>query len=505
MESPLESLLTSLMPHWPGVVFHQRPDLSLVVVGGQLEELTGHPAARWQQEPGLFWSLLHELDGEEYRRRLIRLEQGTVAELTHSFRIRQGGSGRVRHITEFRQAARDAAGKLSGFHGYWLDATRQTLAERRLAGAVWKETVGVLTLGLTHDFNNMMAGILGLTEAWLGQIPNDHPFAEGLGLMKRNAERAAALIRRMDHLHRATTGVRSYHDLNEVVRDTLDLLRKALPRRIEVVQKLAPQQLPLYADAVELRQVLLNLALNAADAMPERGTCTIETCVAGDLASFEHGVGRLPPAPAVGVAVTDTGGGIRRRFLPMLFDPFFTTKPMNRGSGLGLYNARLFVEKHQGALTVVSKEGAGSTFQIWLPQADFTEQERALQALRQQRRSLLVYGPPGRLRDETADILRQQNYHVVSSAADAEDLLRSGDYVFDGLMLLVELGDRVPLALSGLVRRLQLPLRVIVKPVGCNPDELPSELLSRANMVISADLPGETVIEQLAELLSTPH
>src|SRR6185436_208986 len=130
-----------------------------------------------------------------------------------------------------------------------------------------------------------------------------------------------------------------------------------------------------------------------------------------------------------------TGTGIKPQLMPLLFDPFFTTKPMNRGSGLGLYNARLFIEKHQGAITLESQEGSGTTFHVWLPQADFTEADRALQLSRERRRSILLVGPPGKRVEETAEFLRRHHYHVVLGGAEAVDLLRSADYDFDGLLL----------------------------------------------------------------------
>jgi signal transduction histidine kinase len=493
----MEAFLDSLMQHWPGVLFRQRPDLSFEFAGPRLVELTGHPVEKWQSQPGLFWDVLHELDVEEVKKHLGRAGEGGEGVMA-DFRLRHAATGRVAYVTEFRRAQRDAAGRVVCYEGYWLDVTRQTLSERRLATAAWKETVGLVTLGLAHDFNNVLAGILGLSESYLSQIDPNHPFHEGLVLVKKNTQQAAQLIQRIAELHRGRTGTRSYQNLNDVVKDAAELLRKVVPRRIELATHLEAAQLPLYVDTVELRQVLINLALNAADAMPERGTLTLRTSQHGALPAVEHCVGSLPSAPVACLEVVDTGFGIKPRLLPFIFDPFFTTKPMNRGSGLGLYNARLFAEKHRGAISVESAEGAGTTFRVWLPLADFTEADRALEQYSRRRRSILLVGQPGRQIESTAEFLRQHNYHVVKGGLDAEDLLRSSDYVFDGVMLLTEPQDPQAATLARWVRQQKLPVKVILKTVGCNPDELDPQLFGKADLVIASDFPEDVILDKLA-------
>ena len=495
----MEAFHHSLMRHWPGVLFRQRPDLSFEFASARLEELTGHTIADWQHQPNLFWQVIHELDVEEVKRQLHVAGQSADG-VASNFRVRHGVTGRVSYISEFRRAHRDAAGRVTGYEGFWQDVTRQTVAERRLASAAWKETLGLLTLGLAHDFNNVLAGTLSLSESFLSQIETDHPFHEGLTLVKRNTQQAAQLVQRIAQLHLGKTGTRSYQDLNELVKDGSVLLRTIVPKRIELTTELASAPLPLYVDAVEFRQVLINLALNAAEAMPEQGRLTLRASQPETLPRMEQYAGTPPRAPAVCLAVSDTGQGIKTRLLPLIFDPFFTTKPMNRGSGLGLYNARLFAEKHQGAISVESEEGRGATFRLWLPLADFTEAEQAMEQSGRRRRSLLLAGHPGQLLDRSTEFLRQNHYHVVAGGTDAEDLLRSGDYQFDGVMLLTEPRDAQPGRLARFVRQQKLPVKVIVKTAGCNPDELDPQLFARTDLVISADMAEDAILDKLAAL-----
>ena len=493
----MEAILDSLLPYWPGVVFRQRPDLSFEFATPGLQTLTGRPLAEWQTRADLFWTAIHETDADELRRRIAATAEEPNGATSH-FRIRHAQTGRVAYITEFRRAQRDNAGRILRYEGFWLDETRLTLSERRLAAAAWKETLGLLTLGLAHDFNNVLAGILALSESFLSQIRPDHPFYEGLVLVKRNTQQAAQLVQRIAQLHRGKTGTRAYHNLNEIVRDGLDLLRKVIPKRIELEARLDPEALPLYVDAVELQQVLINLALNSSEAMPERGQITIQTSRCETMPPLEHWVGVLPGRQAACLSVIDNGRGIKARHLPFLFDPFFTTKPMNRGSGLGLYNARLFVERHQGAISVDSTEGTGSTFQVWLPVADFTEADKAMTLAAGRRRSILLVGNAGPLLDSTTEFLRLHNYHVVACSKDAEDLLRSSDYPFDGLLVLIEPRDSIFAQLVAFVRQQNLPLKVIGKSVGCNVDELDPSLLSKADLIISSETPEDAILERLA-------
>jgi signal transduction histidine kinase len=448
--------------------------------------------------------VIHEGDAEEFKQQLQLAGQRPEGIASH-FRLRQANTGRVIYVSEFRYARRDATGAIVGYEGYWTDVTRQTLAERRLAAAAWKETLGLVTLGLVHDFNNLLAGVLGLSESFLSQIQPDHPFHEGLTLVKRNTRQAAQLIERISQLHRGKPGSRGYRDLNELVKDGMELLRKILPKSIDLASEIVPTQLPLYVDAVEFQQVLINLALNAADAMRERGRLTLRTRRHETLPPLKHHVGAPPRLPAACLEVADNGHGIKEASLPFLFDPFFTTKPMNRGSGLGLYNARLFAEKHSGTISVESQEGVGTTLRVWLPLADFTEAQLAMESSSRRRRSLLLVGQPGRPLESTAEFLRQHDYHVVvKGGGDPEDLLRVGEDQLDAVMVLAEPHTAQPVALACFVRQQRLPLKMIVRSVGCNPDELDPQLYAKADLVISVDMPEDAILDKLAAVFDLP-
>jgi two-component system cell cycle sensor histidine kinase/response regulator CckA len=387
----------------------------------------------------------------------------------------------------------------------WLDVTRQTIAEKRLSTAAWKETLAVLTLGMAHDFRNIMAGIHSLSESYLSQVDERHPFQEGLSLIKKNSLQASQLVQRMINLHLGQTGERNYHNLNEIAADLVELVSKILPRRIRLATELATAPLPVYLDIVELRQVVINLLLNAADAMPQGGSLTLRTSLHEQLPPLENMKGVVPRLPCVCLTVQDTGCGIKERHLASIFDPFFTTK--SKGSGLGLYNARIGVEKHQGAISVQSMEEVGTSFQVWLPRADFSEsdQERAdARRNRVTRRSILLLGHTGEMFDKTAEFLRSHNYHIVmATAADSlPELLQSSDYQFAGVMLLAEPNTPSLNPLLTEVRQQTKEMKVVLKLAGCSQDDLDSQMVKGVDLLLNSDLSQADILGKLESFLT---
>ena len=499
-----EGQLAKLQQHWPGVIFSQRPDFTFEFVSPQIEALTGVSVAEWQSQPHRFWQVVHEIEAEELQAQFKRAVRQGIS-ITNTVRLRHAVTGRISYVLEHRKPI-ISGGLLLAYEGVWLDVTRQTIAEKRLSAASWKETLAVLTMGLAHDFGNIMAGIHSLSESFLDQVEAGHPFAEGLGLIKRNSMQASQLVHRIINLHLGKTGDRNYHNLNDIVVDVLDLIRKIIPRRIEIAAELSPESLPVYLDPVEFRQAVINLTLNAADAMPQNGQLILRTTPLAEWLAPANIHGLVPRLPCVCLTVQDTGCGIKARHLESIFDPFFTTKSINKGSGLGLYNARLFAERHHGAISVDSVEGEGSRFHLWLPQADFTEGERneSFDTESVRRRSLLLVGHPGRMLEETTELLRTHNYFVVVSttAEAADEVVRSGDHSLAGAFLLMEPGDSELAKLVPQWRQRQDGLKIILKLIGRDRDEWPTNLLNCADYVMTPDHLEQSLFEDLTRALA---
>lgn len=497
-----ETQVDNLMNRWPGIIFSQRPDFSFVFVSPKIEELTGVPASEWRRQSKYFWQVVHEADADALATRL-RSETQSSTGITSTYRIRHIHTGRVTYLWEHRQTVRTSNGLVLGFEGIWLDITRQTIAERRLLNMSWRENLGTLTMGLAHDFCNIMTGIVGLSETFEASLEADSSVRNGLGLIRSTAIQASQLAHRIRQIHQGLPGEKNYLDLNESVSSLVEVLQKVLPRRVQVQMALEKGQLPLYVDAVELQQVIVNLALNAADAMTERGRLTFRTSRHEQSPATENLQGVLPRSPLICLSVQDTGTGIPARFLASIFEPFFTTKPLGRGSGLGLYNARLFAEKHGAAISVETKEGVGTTFHIWFPQADFTEAQNAPKAERPTRHTVLVVGAAGDLLDRIVDMLRQSGYYVVPavSEADAVESLHAPHFQFTGLLALCSNGHADELSLCKRIRNYRLPLCTILSGLSSIQEEIPAEQLESVDAVVPYDVPPNEFLARLKHVL----
>ena len=499
-----EVQLENLIHRWPGIIFSQRPDFSFAFISPRIEELTGIAAPEWQRHSKYFWQIIHEADAQPLLARL-REAARLPGELTGTFRIRHAQTGRVSYLWEHRQPVLSSNGLLLGYEGIWLDISRQTIAERRLLNLSWKENLGTLTMGLAHDFCNIMTGIVALSETFESELGGNTSLRDGLNMIRSTAIEAGQLSQRIRQLHHGTPGEKNYHDLNEIVTSIAAVLQKVLPRRVRVLTELAEGQLPVYLDEVELRQVLVNLALNAADAMPNSGHLTFRTARHERLPAVPNLHGAKPNSPVACLSVQDTGTGIPESFVNSIFDPFFTTKPLGKGSGLGLYNARLFVEKHGAGISLESREKVGTTFHLWFAQADFTEAETAQKADRLARHTLLLVGPTEKTLGSVAEQLRENGYYVVSATSEAAALesLHSPNFQFTGLLLICEGGPNERLPLFDRVRAEQMPIKTFCL-VHCNQDEMDTVFLQKVDAVLPFGTAIPDLLARLKSVLGTP-
>jgi len=247
----------------------------------------------------------------------------------------------------------------------------------------------------------------------------------------------------------------------------------------------------------------LNLALNAADAMPDRGLLSFRVTAYTQAQELTRAQGKFPRVPCACLSVQDNGAGISQRHLAHIFDPFFTTKPLTKGSGLGLYNARVFVEEHGGAISVDSTEGAGATFHVWLPQADFTEAERLGAQNVGRRPSLLLVGRPGLATDTVTEFLRTHNFYVIAThnLARAIELLVTDENSLNGVMVLAEPNDEGMLNFIKELHDRKLASRVVLQVIGGNLDHVDSRILERAQLVLASNDEESVILKKLEGLL----
>jgi nitrogen-specific signal transduction histidine kinase/CheY-like chemotaxis protein len=245
--------------------------------------------------------------------------------------------------------------------------TERRQLESQLRQAQKLESVGQLAGGVAHDFNNILAAIM-MHLSLLHQNPNlDEETAEALKELESEAKRAANLTRQLLMFSRRSVMQMRVMDVNETVQNLLKMLRRLLGEHI-VVQFESDKDLPtVEGDTGMLEQVLMNLAVNARDAMPKGGSLIINTSLVNVDAEHAKGNSERRIGKFVRLAVTDTGTGMEDAIIKRIFEPFFTTKEIGKGTGLGLPTAYGIVKQHQGWLEVDSKVGSGSTFMVYLP------------------------------------------------------------------------------------------------------------------------------------------
>jgi two-component system cell cycle sensor histidine kinase/response regulator CckA len=299
---------------------------------------------------------------------------GAPASQWHNFQTRPR-DGRVLDTTWANVPLPDGASLAIG-----MDVTERRRAEaalrhaeEQLRQAQKMEAVGRLAGGVAHDFNNLLTAILGSTELLLSGLEPASPLRQDAAEIKKAAERAAGLTRQLLAYSRRQVLQPEVLDLNRVVADMDRMLRRLIGEDVELVTTLAPDLGAVRADRGQLEQVLVNLVLNARDAMPRGGKLTLETTNTElDPGYVEDHTG-AKAGPHVLLAVTDTGAGMDPETAAHLFEPFFTTKEVGKGTGLGLATVYGIVKQSDGYIMVYSEPGHGTTFKIYLPRVAAAE------------------------------------------------------------------------------------------------------------------------------------
>jgi two-component system cell cycle sensor histidine kinase/response regulator CckA len=324
--------------------------------------------------------------------------------------------GTQRDVTEHRAAE---SGRIRA-----EDALRQSQEQFRQAQKM--EAVGRLAGGVAHDFNNLLSAILSYSEMVLDDLPADHASREDVEQIRQAGNRAAELTHQLLAFSRRQLLQLRIIDLNAVVASVDRMLRRVIGEDIELRTVLSPSLGHTKADAGQLEQVLINLAVNARDAMPTGGILTITTANAEVGGRRVAGWPQVQPGGYVTLSVRDTGTGMSREVQERIFEPFFTTKGPGHGTGLGLSTVYGIVAQSGGQVFVTSEPGAGSTFTIYLPahQADIdVAAARPPRApVRSGAETVLLVEDETLVRQLTHEILRRNGYRVLEAADGVEAL-----------------------------------------------------------------------------------
>jgi len=316
----------------------------------QTEGLLGYPLERWMAEPRFVKELIHP-DDREINRELN--ERSLTEDIVQGEYRMIRADGRTVWVLDHMAVVRDAAGKPVAQQGFVVDISERKALEEQLGQAQRLEALGLLAGGIAHDFNNLLTAISGYSGLALDHGGRDNELMRrDLGEVRTATMRAAALTRQLLAFGRRQVLERKVVDLNDVVIEAQSLLGRVIGEKVTVATTLDPDLVRVYADVGQLGQVLVNLALNARDAMPQGGTLSIVT-------TNEDG-------DAV-ITVADTGHGMDEQTRARIFEPFFSTKPVGEGTGLGLAMVHGIVQQTGGEISVKSAPGSGTAFRISFP------------------------------------------------------------------------------------------------------------------------------------------
>jgi len=362
-----------------------------------------------------YLSLIHPDDRARAQQNVDACLQGVTGEVAFEYRV-LGSDGVLRWVESRGRAFRDDTGKTVRMAGTSMDTTRRHELEEQLLHSQRMEATGRLAGGIAHDFNNLLTVIMSYSELGRFALEPSHPSFEALEQINVAAQRAAALTRQLLIFARKEVVDPKVIDLNRLVENVAKLLHRVVGEDVILSIELFPGSAPVLMDPVQCEQLLMNLAVNARDAMPSGGSLGIRTAI-------EPGV--------VHVHVHDTGLGMSESVQVRAFEPFFTTKDPSKGTGLGLSTCLAIVRNAGGTIAIESELGRGTTFHVTLPRAKIDADAEGLErpsVMPRGDETVLLIEDDAVVRQLTARILRRQGYKVLVATQADEALELAADH-----------------------------------------------------------------------------
>jgi two-component system, cell cycle sensor histidine kinase and response regulator CckA len=409
------------------IIYESDPESHRVTLGGCVQEILGYSAEELSGDARSWLSRIHPEDIAHYLERL-RYAVATRETIEFEYRARRKDNS-YRTLREQGRAVLGAAGRVIRVVGFISDITERRVLEDQLRQAQKMEAVGRLAGGVAHDFNNLLTIISGYSSLQFERTHPSDPVHHEAEQIKAAAERASALTRQLLAFSRQTVLQPRRVNLNDIVRNVDKMLRRLIGEDIEVLTALAPDLGTVKVDPGHVEQVLMNLVVNARDAMPNGGKLTIQTENMELGENYVRTHRYVKPGHYVLLAVRDSGTGMAPETKARLFEPFFTTKEPGKGTGLGLPMVYGIVKLSGGYIEPDSELNVGTTMKIYLPRVDAAVEEgSAVGAPSRERGSerILLMEDDVLLRRLAADILASHGYAVqaVEKLEELEPLLQ---------------------------------------------------------------------------------
>ncbi|OPY68855.1 MAG: Blue-light-activated protein [Syntrophorhabdaceae bacterium PtaU1.Bin034] len=333
-------------------------------------------------------------------------------------------SGSTYEVEATVSPVRDDEDRVTNYVTVGRDVTEKKKLERQLRQAQKMEAIGTLAGGIAHDFNNIIAAIIGFAEMAIDDTDENTQIRRFLEQILKSGIRGRDLVKQILSFSRGSDIERRPVQVSLIVKEALKLLRASIPATIEIQQDIDPDSGIVMADATEIHQVVINLVTNAAHAMRSKGGI-LKVAVCNTAGGVDEGSGpaALGPGRYLRLTVSDTGQGMDKGIMERIFDPFFTTKEKGEGTGLGLSVVHGIVQSHEGVITVRSKPGRGSTFEVYLPTIEEPcSSDEDLGTIPEGRESILLIDDEETLIEIGTEMLERLGYSVTATTNSIEAL-----------------------------------------------------------------------------------
>jgi len=409
-----EASYTALVQHAPIGIYRSSPDGRFLAVNAALVRMLGHDSAA----DVLALDLARDVYADPAERdRLLARDSYTEHDYDEVEATWKRKDGRLLTLQLNVRVARDAVGRVEYYETFVRDLTDQRRLQEQLVQSQKMEAVGRLAGGIAHDFNNLLTVITSYSDLLLEDLAPTDPMRQDVEQVRHAADGAAALTRQLLAFSRQQVLAPRVVNLSAVVQSVEKMLRRVIGEDVELVTSLAPDLGAVKADVGQLEQVLMNLAVNARDAMPTGGKLTLETGNVEHDPDYAREQEASPVRRFVMLAVSDTGIGMDEATKARIFEPFFTTKEPGKGTGLGLATVYGIVRQSGGFIWVYSEPGRGTTFKIYLPEVDAPPDAAggAATELPRGTETVLLVEDAAAVRAAVRQVLERQGYTVLEA------------------------------------------------------------------------------------------
>jgi PAS domain S-box-containing protein len=476
---------------------------SLIYMSPAYEKVWGRTCASLYASPDRWVDALYPEDSERIRT-AARTKQ-LAGEYNETYRIVRP-DGTVRWLQEQAFPVKNAAGVIYRMVGVAQDITEKKQLESQFFRAQRLESIGTLASGIAHDLNNILAPIM-MAAPLIRTSKSPAATEKMLTTVESSAQRGALLVRQLLTFGRGVEGERQMLAIAPIFGEMVTIARQTFPKNITIATEIADDVGPILGDATQVHQVLLNLCVNARDAMPQGGKLTM---AAANVQVDRNSTTMAPGAKAgdyVRLSVADTGSGMTPEIIDKIFDPFFTTKEMGKGTGLGLATVLGLVKSHGGFVTLNSEPGAGSVFHVHFPASSrpeaFVPVVRTVAPPPGHGELLLVVDDEENIRDVVSGTLSQHGYRVITADDGIKGTSRYAMSLDDIKLVITDL-DMPNLDGMTMIRVLQQmnpKLKVIVSSGALSREEMGARMTELTSLGVSAFLDKPYTADQILQVV----